>query len=411
MSKLAAVPSPDRIPRTRGVVLRGIGFGLAVALGAVAVWLIVTSMTQKRLELGVLAGLWGLLLGAFSMFGSRRTAGDEDADAATSTGAVAHIGAVLERRSKATQVEHAAEVAARRAHEARIEEILRQEIRNAVNREVGTLRAEIAQLRTELLEKVGGQLRLEHIETTRVIGSDLEVLQDEIRALKTVARPPAIDARVFRDLGRAHQRPADVTRTVTAAKTEHHAGPSGRVVEVEASIVQSAVIDSRSSENNPTQDAVAAAPPAESPTAGPDETAQRPLPQSPAPEHAGAGANRSPTSEPVSGVAPSSKVTPESEGEDVFAGLPRLSRFVEDSASEESAGPSTAAPTPAAPTAPVAPAASNDPTYSGRRRRADEDVADSAGPEPARAAGGGRRRRVGDGEDDLLARLLTREQH
>ena len=42
---------------TRGVVLRVFLLILAVALGGAAAWLIVTSDSQKRLEVGVLAGL------------------------------------------------------------------------------------------------------------------------------------------------------------------------------------------------------------------------------------------------------------------------------------------------------------------------------------------------------------------
>ena len=66
-------PGSGREPRRGGLVaLRGLGFGAAVILGAVAIWLIVTSTTDsKRIEIGVLLGLWGLLLGAYSMFGSR----------------------------------------------------------------------------------------------------------------------------------------------------------------------------------------------------------------------------------------------------------------------------------------------------------------------------------------------------
>ena len=40
----------------RVAVVRGIGFGIAVALGAVAVWLIVTSSSLKSMRIGALAG-------------------------------------------------------------------------------------------------------------------------------------------------------------------------------------------------------------------------------------------------------------------------------------------------------------------------------------------------------------------
>ena len=50
------------------------GFVLAVGLAAVGVWLVVTGTSQKSLRLGALAALWGLLLGTFAMYGSRRGA-------------------------------------------------------------------------------------------------------------------------------------------------------------------------------------------------------------------------------------------------------------------------------------------------------------------------------------------------
>src|SRR5437763_14876155 len=90
----------------------------------------------------------------------------------------------LELRARSLDLERAEEAAARRAYEVRLEQMLRSEIESAVAHQVAGLRAEIAILRSELLEKVGGQLRLERIETTRVIGSDLEALQHEVRQLK-----------------------------------------------------------------------------------------------------------------------------------------------------------------------------------------------------------------------------------
>ena len=161
-------------------VWRILGFAAAVALGAVGVWLIVTATSQKWTELGVLAGLWGLLIGAFAAFGPRHAASAEAAaeSARRPDMAEAHT-AEIER------FDHAAQ---RREHEARLELMLRREIQTAMSREVAALRAEVAQLRTDLVEKVGGQLRLERIETTRVIGSDIEALQREIDQLKSDRR-------------------------------------------------------------------------------------------------------------------------------------------------------------------------------------------------------------------------------
>jgi hypothetical protein len=184
---------------TRGVVFRGIGFAVAIALGAVAVWLIVTSDTQKQLQLGVLAGLWGGMVGAFALFGSRRFAHPLDAPELAEYGGH-QPGSAIELRSSATEVERAEEAAARRAHEVRLENMLRREIQSTVGREVTALRSEIAALRSELVEKVGGQIRLERIETTRVIGSDLEALQHEVRQLKYAAQDTG-------DIGTTWSRP------------------------------------------------------------------------------------------------------------------------------------------------------------------------------------------------------------
>jgi hypothetical protein len=158
---------------------------LAVALAGIAAWLIVTGDdSARRVQIGVLVGIWGALIAAFCLFDARRTHQQEPIALAPQPSSTE-----LELRSARTQLERAEEVAARRAHEARLEQLLRVEIQSAVVREVGALRAEIAELRSELLEKVGNQVRLERIETTRVIGSDLEALQQQVRRLQEVTSP------------------------------------------------------------------------------------------------------------------------------------------------------------------------------------------------------------------------------
>lgn len=173
--------------RTRRVaVLRAVGVVLAVALGAVAVWLIVTSTSQKRIEIGILAGLWGLLIGAYAAFGSRLQAAAE-APVATMPAfdpeALPSGGGVLDVRPR-SELQRKEEAALRREFQARLEKVLRREVQEGLARELAGLRAEVAALRSELVEKVGGQLRLERIETTRLIGSDLEALQQQVRELK-----------------------------------------------------------------------------------------------------------------------------------------------------------------------------------------------------------------------------------
>lgn len=214
------------------------GFGLAVVLGVIAVWLISTSTTPKSLQLGVLAGLWGAILGAFTAFGSRRH--HEDSEPAP----VDH-GAELALRS-AGEVDRAEEAAARRAYEARLEHMLRREINATMTREVASLRSEIAQLRQDLLEKVGGQLRLERIETTRLIGSDLEALQHEVRQLKQASTTGSLEIALGRlagaDLNKSHsvveadvhtvERVDAAVRPVQRAEAVAPEPPAQRPVEV-----------------------------------------------------------------------------------------------------------------------------------------------------------------------------------
>ena len=112
-------------------------------------------------------------------------------------------GGVLDVRPR-NEVERKAEAAARREFQARLEKVLRREVQETIARELSDLRAEVAALRSELVEKVGGQLRLERIETTRLIGSDLEALQQQVRELRVLqsgddATAAALDALTIED--------------------------------------------------------------------------------------------------------------------------------------------------------------------------------------------------------------------
>ncbi len=56
-------------------------------------------------------------------------------------------------------------------------------IQRVVGDQLGRLREDVSALRGDLVDQVGGKIRLERIETTRVIGSDIEALQNEVRQL------------------------------------------------------------------------------------------------------------------------------------------------------------------------------------------------------------------------------------
>jgi hypothetical protein len=184
-------------------LLRGFGFAVAVVSGIVAIWLIVTSTDEaKRVEIGVLVGLWGLLLGAFSVFGSRSHAREVPAVPVSEPGQTLDLRQVgeIERAAVASAV-----AAARQAFRAELEEVLRREtaardVDAGLRAEVAGLRAEVAALRNDLMEKVGGQLRLERIETTRLIGSDLDALQHELRQLRENGGTRAFPARLAEEV-------------------------------------------------------------------------------------------------------------------------------------------------------------------------------------------------------------------
>ena len=142
----------------------------AIGLGGVAVYLVVVGHTQKQVQIGLLVGLWGVMLGAFTLFGPRHTAADDIGE---------------EGDDGSTWVSSKGELvsAERREHELQLEVILRREMERVLRDEMAELRGEVAGLRTDLLDKMNGQLRLERVETTRVISSDIDELQHEVRRL------------------------------------------------------------------------------------------------------------------------------------------------------------------------------------------------------------------------------------
>jgi len=142
----------------------------AIGLGGVAVYLVVVGHTQKQVQIGLLVGLWGVMLGAFTLFGPRHTAADD-------AGEQGDDGSTwLSSKGELVSAE-------RREHELQLEVILRREMERVLRDEMAELRGEVAGLRTDLLDKMNGQLRLERVETTRVISSDIDELQHEVRRL------------------------------------------------------------------------------------------------------------------------------------------------------------------------------------------------------------------------------------
>jgi hypothetical protein len=205
---LSYTPAMPRLARDwrSGSGARTALLGLAVGLGVAALCLVVFGSSQRQLQLGVLLGLWAALIAACLQVFVRDGRPDEEparqvADARTQAAQLheaqlkvvalqqdqleasrqAYFSQEIELR-RFSELQLARDAGARQESEHRLELALGREVERVLL-ELGSLREEVAALRAEVVEKLGGQLRLERIETTRVIGSDLEALQHEIRRL------------------------------------------------------------------------------------------------------------------------------------------------------------------------------------------------------------------------------------
>jgi hypothetical protein len=204
------------VPRSRRTaLLRGGGFLLAAGLGVVGIWLIVTGTDSKHVRIGAICAFWGLLLGTYAMFGARLPArAPEPSPAAPQAPPPSRE---LDLRQLG-EIERSAVAAARREFQQELQLMLRREVHDGFAREVASLRAEVNALRSDLVEKVGGQLRLERIETTRLIGSDLEAVQSELRKLRETAveaEPPQVHLAATQEI---HEAEIVLDRIETVAK-------------------------------------------------------------------------------------------------------------------------------------------------------------------------------------------------
>jgi hypothetical protein len=371
------------------IFLRVAGLVVAFGLAILAACLIAFGSSTKQIQLGVLAGLWSALLGTLCVNGIRHSYAARMASAeATSAVAVAPfppappgpaptMAAAISAATAAAELEvrrvrgleSLRDAEARRSYERQLQEMVERELGNisrAMSSQLEELRTEVSQLRGELVEKVGGQLRLERIETTRVIGSDIEALQHEVRRLA---------------FGRGSGGP------VLGANSEHtietslaYGGaplaPAPEPIAPAASIAPAApiVLEPPS------------LPPLVPPTVPP--TVLPPVPPTvlqPAPVPSVSTAAPVPTPAPVS--------------DDPFASMPRLSRFVDS----EPLLP-IESPQPTSRHTDSSAAASVSPLREGGRRHRPADDEDREAPDDS--PGGGRRRRAEGETNDVLARLL-----
>ena len=154
-------------------VKQTVGMAFAAALGIVALGLAVLGTTQKQVQIGLIVGAWAAIIALITIYGLRRRSVLADSPVE---------GREVELRHS-FQLDREHDAADRRRYELQLEVMLRREMERVLREELGALRTDVAALRADLVEKVHGQLQLERIETTRVIGSDLEALQKEVRRL------------------------------------------------------------------------------------------------------------------------------------------------------------------------------------------------------------------------------------
>ncbi|MDT4891883.1 MAG: hypothetical protein QOE97_918 [Pseudonocardiales bacterium] len=376
-----------------GVVLRTSGMVLGGLLGAAAIWLIVTTDSTKNVKLGVLLGLWGIVVAGFAAAGSRRHEASE-------------AGGELVVRSL-TGLDRLSDAAAVREYEQRLHAMLGHQIEQTLGAELASLRNEVASMRSELVEKVGGQLRLERIETTRLFGSDIEALQHEIQQLKINRAAAAPSTVVQAVTGRIDRLPPQRAATTRPA-------PPAFEVESPADLAPSPGIEAVARPEPPQPVVVAPEPPQPAPQlpVPPQPAPPQPAPQLPVPQPAAASASSAagtpassrwvaPATVSLPSTRPAAEATPDARAAaasppaarpspatpDPFAELPRLKPFTEFDLDPVDVGGTGALP--------EIPAQSPDPA-----ERNDSE------------SGGGRRRRDSDEGHDILSQILQREgQH
>jgi len=355
--------------RSRGRVIRAATIVFAALLGLAAVILIVFADNQKQIQIGVLLGLWAGLIAAFIAFGSRRVLAEVDAVRESLESQVAdlregQIELVKSNANHELQLRQQLEIV--RPTEILDPVVLRTELNRLLTDQISSLRDEIAGLRADMVDKLGNQLRLERIETTRVVGSDLEALQREIRKLTQ-------NDRTIEAAG---------TYPPPAYPTEHIVAQSAVSEPIEVEVVAEEPVTPAAEAQHP-----APAPPVvdvQEPAPEPAPTppvveAPKPAPTPPVVDVPGPAPERAPTPPEVEAPKPV---------DDIFAGLPRLSRIPDDVAELLLPMlPTPAAPPQGAPTVEARPAPGNRPTYVGRRRAVDDEGDEDGGAESGESRG------------------------
>ena len=149
--------------------LRTFALVAAVAIALASTAVVVLSDDEQTLRLAVVGALWAFVLAVFAAPRRRDAeapAGDADA--------------ALELR-RAYEIELEKEVAARREYELQLEVYLRRELEQGLAEDVAALRDEVGRLHGEMIDRLDGELQMERIQTTRLVGNSLRALRDEAR--------------------------------------------------------------------------------------------------------------------------------------------------------------------------------------------------------------------------------------
>jgi hypothetical protein len=157
--------------------LRTVALAVAVVVALASTAAVVVSNDPQTLRLAVVGALWAFVLAAFAA--PRRRSDDDD-----------RPGTEIELR-KTYEIELEREVAARREYELQLEVYLRRELERGLAEDVAALRDEVGRMRGEMMDRLDGELRMERIETTRLVGGSLRALQDEARRLGIEVPVPA----------------------------------------------------------------------------------------------------------------------------------------------------------------------------------------------------------------------------
>ncbi|HEY6749441.1 MAG TPA: DUF6779 domain-containing protein, partial [Mycobacteriales bacterium] len=158
--------------------LRTVALAVAVVVALASTAAVVISDDPQTLRLAVVGALWAFVLAAFA---APRRPVEADGD---------RPGTEIELR-RTYEIELEREVAARREYELQLEVYLRRELERGLAEDVAALRDEVGRMRGEMMDRLDGELRMERIETTRLVGGSLRALQDEARRLGLDVPVPA----------------------------------------------------------------------------------------------------------------------------------------------------------------------------------------------------------------------------